>query len=133
MKNQGGVKWTPGTTGTPDAGAVSFNHYVHDTQHWLDGGDFGTSDYDADASPPTITTDTTAYKHWVIDLKPEWATDWRDGTRESNGLVLLGESGGNNYLASIDNSNAAYRPHFEIDYTPDGGPPAFFLSRRSKN
>lgn len=79
------------------------------------GGTTSGTDYDADASPPTV--DITGTGQVVISLKTSWVSDWRDSIATNNGLVFWNDANQGTYvqMSTITGANPVF---FEIDYTP---------------
>jgi hypothetical protein len=134
--------WVEGSTDNGvEVGACSWDHAVTSTLEWAGGtgasGGCSVSgtDYDADATPPTVAyagapaSDTLL----TITLKTAWATAWRDATRVNNGIVALSQQEGTPKTAcfcrSTEYTTEANRPKFEIEYTENGGAPLFFTDR----
>jgi len=121
--------WVEGTgTGSAQNGSCCATHCKYNTQTWI-SGNFSSSDYDADAAPPTLVTSTGAYENWA--LKASWAIAWRDAARANNGFVVIETAGGTGYFYGV---GSAYPPYFEIDYVAGASMPllAQYLSRRRR-
>jgi len=109
--------WVEGTSqaGGTQAGSCCWNHAKYDTQSWAGTVGCGTSgtDFDADASPPGLTTQTAVYNEWT--LYTAWAMNWKSGARAANGFIIFDGSGA---IARKFNSteNAGNQPYFEVDY-----------------
>ena len=109
--------WVEGTqTAGIEVGASCWNYAKYDTQPWSQTGcSHAGVDYDNDPSPPEVNiTGTGPYQ---INLKPEWATNWRDGNRVANGIIV-----GPNTVAAGGtiirwySTEGATPLYFEIDY-----------------
>lgn len=117
--------WVEGDgQGTVVAGAATWNQCKHGVQSWASG--YGTgcgasgTDYDADASPPTAVFDGVS-EFKTFELPPQWAVDWRDAIRVSNGVLLRWHAGYTATLAMASTENVGSPPYWEVDYT--AGPP----------
>lgn len=116
--------WVEGTGNGSGSqtGACSWNYAKHSTQAWagVAGCSMSGTDYDADASPPSISWGPNNPAVPSLDtwtLKPQWATDWRDAVRTNNGIILKGLDLG--YYNQFNSTEAASaQPYFEVDYTP---------------
>lgn len=121
--------WVEGSSnGVQEAGASCWN-YVATANPWAGGfngcGLSGT-DYDADATPPNIVVVSDAWNFW--SLKPQWASDWRDGVRAPNGIVIFGPSG----AVQGYTTEGAFPLYFEIDYTSPTLPGLIFDFGKNK-
>jgi len=74
------------------------------------------TDYDTDASPPTIVN-LQINQYTPMVLLPATATAWRDGTRINNGIVLSSLDTIARYYPT-EYTTVGNRPYFEIDYDP---------------
>lgn len=85
--------------------------------NWAGGGAFSSSDYVADASPPTKTTSWSAtnYNSNVITLPTAWATDWRSNPSNNGGIVGIWVADGG-VVALSSTEDTTDQPYFEVDY-----------------
>lgn len=114
--------WVEGTgNNTEVAGTASWTHTQWATVAWAGSSGCATSgtDYDADASPPSVAKPASA--GWsTLTLLTAWFTAWRDAARTNNGTCLFGDlaAGIPSWTSTEGASNQLY---FEIDYTVGGG------------
>lgn len=117
--------WVEGTqNGAAEVGSSDYTHTTHATASWAGSAGCGLSgtDYDADASPPTLAYSPYAAGVPVqvtVTLPAAWALAWKQGTRTNNGFLIKSrsEAGGQFFLAgsSDDGTNPVT---FEFDYSP---------------
>lgn len=129
--------WVEGTaTGAVQSGSSCWNQCKKDAQNWAGHPTLGCyvsgTDYDADASPPSMTFDATYNKWRQFDLKPEWPPLWRDAARATNGLIFSLPGAGQQYRMQ-SSEHGTYPLYFEIDYSaPTGGAAQRFLMMGGK-
>jgi hypothetical protein len=120
----GATTWVEGTaSGSAQIGSASYSHKVYNTVTWA-SGNFSSSDYVADASPPTVTP-ASGWKTYT--LPNAWAQGWKAGTFANDGFVMTSPK----YYAvwsATEHSNSGQRPYAEIDYVLGGA--AAMLARR---
>ncbi len=111
--------WVEGTSNfTPQVGSACWNQSRYLEQNWaghpIPGCGEEDVDFDGDPSPPEHFYATTGWH--TFSLKPEWATAWRDATRDPNGVRLTQKTAvaGGVYLLSTE--RAGYELYFEVDY-----------------
>jgi len=108
--------WVEGTlTGVPQVGSACWMQSRYSEQDWAGSVGCGTSgvDYDADASPPEHFY-TTGWH--TFDLKPEWATAWRNAVREPNGIRFVQKAPALGTVYLLSTERVGYELYFEIDY-----------------
>lgn len=118
--------WVEGTaTGATQTGSFSFNSAKHGTQLWAGSAGLGTAgtDYDADASPPTMTS-TGASGIQTFPLDTAWPPLWRDSIRAANGIKLVNISASGSVGWSTEGT---VPPTFEIDAEESSGASYFFI------
>ena len=109
--------WVEGTkNGTVETGSSCWQYAKYNTQSWA--GSLGCSksgtDYDANASPPTMTLTVNA-RQPSLALPVAWVTAWRDATRVNNGIVIRGVASLSPFFYSSDQA-PPQNAYFEIDY-----------------
>jgi hypothetical protein len=114
-----GNQWNEGTNnGGVSTGDATWNHRQHPSTNWLGsaGCTHSTTDY-ATSPEYSLTTHNSVVDH--IDLDASWATNWRDGGYDNNGIVMRP----NGADSSIYPSGATLGTgnYFIIDYTAGGG------------
>ena len=89
---------------------------------WAGSDGCGTSgtDYDAEGSPPTWASPAKTSGPPVeitVALVPQWATDWRDSVRDSNGILARAQDETTLGAIAVWNSSEALtnKPIFEVD------------------
>ena len=113
--------WVEGTqNGATETGSCCWTHAKYDTQPWAGSVGCSTSgtDYDADASPPSITIVPGTRQNF--NLRTAWLSEWKSGARINNGIILISTS----YYPRLYSSDQASpnNAYFEIDYTPASCP-----------
>jgi hypothetical protein len=115
--------WVEGSTpgGAPEVGACCWNYAKYNTQSWAGSAGCSTSgtDYDADASPPSLAYSSYTSGSDVamsFELDPDWATAWRDG-RANEGILCKA----NDEVTALSqiffhSADGTTPPYFEIDY-----------------
>lgn len=122
-----GNDWVEGTaTGTAQTGSSCWKDKQYNISTWLGGVNSGCgvagTDYDADASPPSQVatmpyTSGPDIEHSVT-LPSVWATDWRDGVHDNEGILLLGaETTDSTVVQFPSTEDGTSPPVFEIDFT----------------
>ena len=114
--------WVEGTaSGSPQAGSVCWDQAKFGSQNWAGSAGCGTSgtDYDADASPPAMTSTGSAGLQ-TFSLDPTWAPLWRDGARAPNGIKIVNPAGPDSCVA-WSTEFGSDQPYFEVDWAPAGG------------
>lgn len=112
--------WVEGTgDGIVQSGSCCYNYAKYNTQAWAGSAGCSTSgtDYDADASPPSVTMASAGW--WTVNLLPAWLAAWKGGSRVNNGIVAKASADTGIYSSDAASGNALY---FEIDYTPTSCP-----------
>lgn len=122
--------WVEGTlNGGVQVGSSCWSYAKYNTQPWAGSAGCSTSgvDYDADASPPSITV--TPGQRKSFNLPVSWLSAWKSGARVNNGFTVRA-AGYYPRLYSSD-STSPNNAYFEIDYTPSsGGPLGYYYRRR---
>lgn len=115
--------WVEGTANNAaQAGSSCWNFKNYNTVAWAGSAGCSTSgvDYDADASPPTMSLSSAG--SYTFTLRPSWAQAWKSGARLNGGMVIFNNQNAENDTYS---SNSGVTPcFFEIDYSV--GPPLVY-------
>jgi hypothetical protein len=134
-----GNGWVEGTsTGTTESGAVNDQYVIHATQAWNSWPLASGSDYDADASPPSvafpgITVGASEIKY-TLTLPTTWPENWKSGGHDNNG-VMLREKDEDSLNKRFDfrtseYATSTYHPTLNITYTDAAGIAPIFLRHR---
>ena len=126
--------WVEGTaSGAQQAGSSCWAYAKLTSQAWAGsaGCDTSGTDYDADASPPSLAFDAYSSGPDVLQtmvLEAAWATAWRDGARVANGFLLLNqtETTAGSYWSARSTEAASNQPTFEIDYSVIASKPGYY-------
>jgi hypothetical protein len=118
--------WAEGTAaGTAQEGSVSWAQRAYsatDPVYWVGAAGCSTSgvDYESDANPPSA--DFPAYTsgggyRTAIELRPEWAIEWRSGARANNGFTLRATNEATpGALLACHTSEYSPPSYYEVDY-----------------